>query len=259
MTDPRPNDPEIGRLDEIATRWSLLRLAHQSGHSSAAEARQALVLRYSSAVRNYVGALIHHDADADEVAQEVIVRLLRGQFASASPERGSFRRMLMVAAHNMVRNYWRKQKNLPEQDVDLKEVLQESETPSQLEEEGMESWRQSLLAMAWQALEEYQRTHPGSVAHTLLRLRVENPDDDSDTLAQKITNLVGKPFRADALRQQLRRARVRFVQALLEEVARGLDDPTPDNIKEELHLTGLMPFVKDMLPDTWKQSGMLGE
>src|SRR5437764_9605065 len=91
------------RLDEIPTQWSLLRLAHRATMSTAAEARNVLVLRYSKAIRNYVGALIRTEADADEVAQEVVVRLLRGQFRSADPTKGSFRRMLTVATHNLVR------------------------------------------------------------------------------------------------------------------------------------------------------------
>src|SRR5262249_45870353 len=97
------------RLDEIPTQWSLLHLAHHDS-LAAGEARNALVLRYAGAIRNYIGALVRDEQDADEVAQEVVVRLLRGQFAAASPERGSFRRMLMVAAHNLVRTYWEKQK-----------------------------------------------------------------------------------------------------------------------------------------------------
>src|SRR5579884_977109 len=110
------------RLDEIPTEWSLLRLAHEDAVSMAGPAREALVLRYNRAIRNYVRALVKNEQDADEVAQEVLLRLLRGQFASASPQRGSFRRMLIVATHNLVRTFWAKQKRRAGVEYDLDTV-----------------------------------------------------------------------------------------------------------------------------------------
>lgn len=258
MKQPRPDDKPASRLDEIPTQWTLLHMAHRDSIATSAQARNALVLRYARAIRNYVGALIQNDQDADEVAQEVVLRLLRGQFANATPERGSFRRLLMVATHNLVRNYWSRQQRQPEQDVDLGTVADDAAT-SALEADALAQWKQSLLDLAWQALAEYERTHQGSVTYTLLRLRAENPDDDSEQLARRLSEKIGKPFRADAARQQLRRARLRFAQALLEEVARGLDEPTPANVEEELAETGLLPFVQDLLPADWKQKGALRE
>jgi RNA polymerase sigma factor (sigma-70 family) len=254
----RPNDTTPNRLDQIPTQWSLLRIAHRDSVTGAGAARNALVLRYAAAIRNYVGALVRDEYDADEVAQEVVMRLLRGQFASASPERGSFRRMLMVATHNLVRTYWSKKQRRTGSDVDLSTVAGRQEA-SALDAEALASWKKTVLEMAWKALEEYQREHPGSVAYTLLRLRANHPDDDSDALAGRLSAAVGKPFRADAMRQQLRRARVRFAQVLLEEIARSLDDPTPEHVEEELIETGLMPYVQDLLPADWRTRGELSE
>src|SRR5262249_23823131 len=105
MADPPADrDPVPGRLDEIGTEWGLLQQAHQAGEGAAAP-RNALVIRYARAIRNYVGALVSEPQDADEVTQDLLVRLLRGRFAAASPERGRFRRMLAVAARNLVRNH----------------------------------------------------------------------------------------------------------------------------------------------------------
>jgi DNA-directed RNA polymerase specialized sigma24 family protein len=244
------------RLDEIPTRWSLLRLAHRATLSTAQEARNALVLRYARAIRNYVGALIRCEQDADEVAQEVVVRLLRGQFAAADPHKGSFRRLLMVAAHNLVRTYWAKQRRQPLGDIDLEGVAHEPEELA-LEEECLANWKKAVLELAWKALEEYQLSHPGSIACTVLRLRAQYPDDDSETLARRLGEKLGKPFSADALRQQLRRARVRFAQGLIEEVASGLNEPTPSRVEEELIEAGLMPYVRDFLPPDWRTSGEL--
>jgi RNA polymerase sigma factor (sigma-70 family) len=119
----------------------------------AGEARNALVLRYNRAIRNYVGALIRCEQDADEVAQEVVVRL-KGQFAGADPARGSFRRMLTVATHNMVRNYRAKQRRQPLGDVDLDHVADEPQE-SDLEREGLASWKKAVLELIETGLMPY--------------------------------------------------------------------------------------------------------
>lgn len=246
------------RLDEIPTQWSLLRLAHRDSLLASGEARNALVLRYAGAIRHYVGALVRDEQEADELAQEVVMRLLKGQFAAASPERGSFRRMLMVAAHNLVRTHYARKNRRASTDVDLALIGELPDEPA-LEAEGLARWKQALLELAWKALEEHERHTAGSVAHAVLRLRAEHPDDSSDQLAARLSAKVGKPVKADTLRQHLRRARVRFAQAVLEEVARGLDDPTPARVEEELIETGLMPYVQDLLPDDWRTRGQLKE
>src|SRR2546430_1665631 len=100
------NDPAKprGRLEDIPTRWSLLRLATEPA-TQAGPARKALVLRYAGAIRGYVGAMTPDSADADELAQDIVVRLLRGDFAGADPARGRFRDLLKVSVRNQVRTF----------------------------------------------------------------------------------------------------------------------------------------------------------
>jgi RNA polymerase sigma factor (sigma-70 family) len=246
-----------GRLEEIGTEWGLLEQAHADSGTAGA-ARNALVLRYARAIRNYVGALVKDPQDADEVAQEVLVRLLRGQFAAASPERGRFRRMLATAAHNLVRTHWQRKRRRAGVEMDV-EHLPAADEPAADEAEAVAGWRQAMLDLAWKALEEYERGHPGTVPWTVLKLRAEHPQDDSEQLAARLSEQTGRPFRPEAMRQQLRRARVRFAQALWEEVARGLDDPTPERVEEELTEVGLMEYVQDFLPREWREGWRLGQ
>jgi hypothetical protein len=213
-------------------------------------------MRYARAIRNYVGALIKEPHDADEVAQEVLVRLLRGQFAAASPQRGRFRHMLAVAAHNLVRNYWQRRRRQAGIELDVGEFPDRS--PPEMEAEATATWRQAMLDLAWKALEEYERATPSSVAWTVLRLRAEYPSDDSESLASRLSERTGRSFRPDAVRQQLRRARLRFAEALLQEVARGLDEPTPLRVEEELIDVGLMEYVQDFLPADWRGRDRIG-
>src|SRR5262249_15391972 len=115
----------LSRLEDIATEWGLLEQAHGTAPEGASAARNALVMRYARAIRNFAGALVPDPQDADEVAQEVLVRLLRGQFAAASPERGRFRHMLAVAAHNLVRNYWQRKRRQAGVTFDLGNLAEE--------------------------------------------------------------------------------------------------------------------------------------
>jgi RNA polymerase sigma factor (sigma-70 family) len=258
MTDKPPaSDPEFVRLEEIGTEWGLLEQAHEETGAAGA-ARNALVERYARAIRNYVGGLVKDPQDADEVAQELLVRLLRGQFAAANPERGKFRRMLATAAHNLVRTYWVRKRRRAGVDLDV-DALAAAEEPAPDEAEAVAGWRQAMLDLAWKALEEYERSHAATVPWTVLKMRAEHPHDDSEQLAARLTEQTGRPFRPEAVRQQLRRARVRFAQALWAEVARGLDDPGPERVEEELIEVGLMEYVQDFLPPQYRSRRQSGD
>ena len=242
------------RLDAIATRWTLVRDAHAAGRpQDAAVARQALVLRYARSVRRYVGAMVKNADDADELAQEVVVRLLKGDFAGADPDRGRFRDLLKTAVRNMVHNHWAKANRRRPAAVDLDAVA----TDDRPDADWLGAWQQNVLDHAWSALKDHERTHPGHPAHALLRLRAEFPDDTSDQLAARLSAKTGTPVRADACRQMLRRARLRFATLLVDEVELGLADPTPDRVQEELAALGLLDHVREFMPDDWTARGRL--
>ena len=112
----------------------------------------------------------------------------------------------------------------------------------------LEAFADNVLDLAWAALERYQANHSGSAPYTLLRLRAAHPDDDSKQLAEKLSQKVGRAIRPDAVRQQLHRARVRFAEMLVRELADGLDQPSTDRIEEELVELGLYEHVRDVLP-----------
>lgn len=248
MSDDLSQMPQ--RLEAIVTRWSLLRRAHDDSDTDAISARQALVTRYATAVRSYVRAIMQGSADADEVAQDVVVKMLQGNFAGADPQRGRFRDLLKVAVRNLVKNRWARENR--RQGVDYDTELVAGPADESPDESWDDAWRKQLMDNAWAALEDYERSNAGTVPYTLLRLRAQYPDAESEELAQKLGAKVGRSVRADAVRQQLRRARVRFAELLLEEVADGLDTATPDRIEEELISLGLFEHVRDLLPADWK-------
>jgi hypothetical protein len=93
----------------------------------------------------------------------------------------------------------------------------------------------------------------------VLRLVLDHPEDDSEALAARVSESLGHPFRADAFRKQLSRARRLFARFLVIEVTRTLDYPTPERIEEELSELGLMRYVRRFLPPDWTLRGWPGK
>jgi RNA polymerase sigma-70 factor (ECF subfamily) len=251
-----PSEPQAS-LGNIPTNWSLLRIANEMSLSKVGDARDRLAYRYNAALRKFVPLLVRDESEADDVSQELLIRLVQGHFRQADPKRGRFRDLLAVAARNLAWNHLAKKNRRAGRYADMEQVAAPEEADD-TDQRLVQTWRQELLAMTWARLEGYEGTHPGSVAWTLLRLRTENPDDDSDQLANRLSQATSRPIRAEAARQQLRRARVRFAEFLLEELAWSLEDPTPANVEDELIEVGLMDYVRDFLPADWRVKGELG-
>jgi RNA polymerase sigma-70 factor (ECF subfamily) len=238
-------DTGASRLDAIATHWSLIREAHADSRNSI-QARQALVLRYARAIRRYLGGIIASPLDADELAQDAVVRLMAGDFGGADPNRGRFRDLLKTAIRNMAHNYWARSSRRRPVELDLSLLGKEAD---EVDLRWEEAWRQSLLDHAWSALKAHEQATEGSHAYTLLKLRTEFPDCDSQQLADKLGEKTGTSIRADACRQMLRRARIRFAELLVKEVSGGLADASPERVSEELAALRLLEYVRDYLPE----------
>lgn len=120
MTEAEKGSGEFApRLDMIETEWTMFRNAHSGTMAGGEAARNQLVLRYASAIRDYVRALTKNDTDADELSQDVIMRFLNGDFGGADPNRGRFRDLLKVAVRNMTRSWWAKENRRQGVDYDL--------------------------------------------------------------------------------------------------------------------------------------------
>jgi len=248
MSQANP-DEFVSRFDAQPTRWSMIQKAHGQSIASGNDARQFLVMRYSSAIRRYVRAMTRDEDLADELTQDVIVRLLQGDFAGADPTKGRFRDLLKTAVRNMTKNHWAKQKVRKAVDYDVEQVENAaSDTEFAVWDD---SWQKQILDLAWAQLKAYQESHAGSVAYTILKLRTDFPDDSSDELAERLSQQIDQPVRADQARQQLRRARLRFAEMLVAEVVDCLDVATPDRIEDELAQIGLLDRIRDVLPQNW--------
>ncbi len=242
------NSQEFSRIDVLVTNWSVFRIAHGQPNALADQARHDMVLRYAAVIRKYVYAIVRDETDADELSQDVIVRMLKGDFAGADPSRGRFRDFLKTVIRNMARNHWDRQNRRRPVNSDIAELDLAEVAPSDWDV----VWRNELLGQVWRALKDEQARKPTSLVHTLLELRVGYPEDSSEQLAQRLGAQLGGEIRADAVRQKLRRARLRFAELLISEVAHGLQTASADEVEQELMELKLYEQVRPLLPEDWK-------
>lgn len=222
------------RLDDISTEWNIIRDPAN------------FVRRYAPAIQRYVAALVRNHHDGEEVVQDFFLRVTQHGFLH--PTRGGrFRDYLKAAVRNAARNHLRR-KRVP-QPVDFDALADDFVDPTQHTADRIwaNEWRKCLLERACRSLEEHQSQSPGNLFHTVLNLLVDNPLDDSQTLAERTSALIGRPLRAEAFRKQVSRARRLLAKLIVEEVKQTLDNPTPQQIKEELIALALWEYVRDHL------------
>jgi RNA polymerase sigma factor (sigma-70 family) len=237
-------------LSRIQTAWSMVRRAH-GDHTALPVAQQALLDRYGGAVRRYALAALRDEDAADEVFQEFALRFVRGDFKAADPERGRFRAFVKTSVYRLIVDYQRrKKKRFREGPMhsNLAEPPGEDEAPFGDEDDALfqSSWRDDLLARSWNKLEEVER-ETGKPYYTALRYRVDQPDLRSPELAAGLSEKLGKPINAGAVRVLLHRAREEFGDLLLAEVSESLTDNSLDAIEQELIELNLLEYCRPAL------------
>jgi RNA polymerase sigma-70 factor (ECF subfamily) len=241
----KPSDADA-HLSQISTCWTLVFQAHRGRESTVADAQQALMERYGGAVYRYLlGALRDPDA-ADELAQEFALRFVRGDFHRADPERGRFRDFVKTAVYHLIVDHHRQQQKRPHSLPCDSAYLPGSESEiSQADRIFAERWREELLDRAWEGLAGLQR-QSGQRYYTVLRWRAEHPDTPAARLAEKLS-AGGDPVSEAGVRQTLHRAREKFADLLLQEVARSLESDDPERLEQELIDLGLLPYCRPAL------------
>lgn len=238
-SDERPD-----RLSQLSTSWTVVFGAHDPAVAMQS-AREALLRRYERATRAYLrGALRDEDA-AEECYQEFAYRLVRGDFRRADPRLGSFRKYLKTVLLNLVREYERKRRSrpgpLPPETPDP--VV---EDPPLDEERFQAAWRDEAILRALHALEAWDG-QSNQHLYTVLRLRMDHPDLTSEQMAERLAPVVGKPLNSQWIRKRLHNARHKFAELLLDDIAGSLEDPTDENVEEELSDLGLLDYCRTAL------------
>jgi RNA polymerase sigma-70 factor (ECF subfamily) len=241
-------DPERVQqhLSHITTLWSLVQQAHQGQATAVSAAQHRLLERYSGAAYRYLlGALRDPDV-ADELFQEFSLRLLRGDFHRADPGRGRFRDIIKTTLFHLIIDYQRGQKRRPRQLAPTEPEPAVLPTESEAERAFLDRWREELLDRTWLALAQLEQK-TGQPCHTVLKLRVEQPALSSEQLAEELGRRFHKEYSVPALRQALYRAREKFGDLLLDEVVQSLEDPSVEDLEEELRDLGLLSHCQAAL------------
>jgi RNA polymerase sigma-70 factor (ECF subfamily) len=237
------NQPFDARLSQISTSWSILRQAQGGSADAMAAAQQLLLQRYGRAVHRYLLALLRDHHAADDLTQEFGLRLVRGDFRHVDPQRGHFRNYVKTVLFHLVSGYRKKeQSSIRPLAADSPELANLVARAEEADPRFLESWREEMLARAWEALAEAQPTF-----YAVLRCRAADPKLSSAQMAEQLTRQLGKPLSAAGLRQTLHRARDRFADLLLEEVARSFEHPTAEQVEEELRDLGLLSYCQPAL------------
>jgi RNA polymerase sigma-70 factor (ECF subfamily) len=235
------------RLSRISTAWTAVAQARDLAGDAVTAAYQAMLSRYSGAIYRYLLGALHNPDAADEVFQEFALRLVKGAFKGADPQRGRFRDLIKKALFHLIVDYQRRQgkqlQPLPSGDLSAPDPEPDSDEAGR---EFLERWRAELLARSWEALAGYER-QTGRLYHTVLRFRAQNPQMPSGQMAATLTRRLAKPLTAEGTRQILHRAREKFAEYLIEEVAQSLPAGKVEDVEEELLDLGLLIYCKPIL------------
>jgi RNA polymerase sigma-70 factor (ECF subfamily) len=246
-------EPRDERLSRISTMWSVLQQAHGGEPDAVSAARKLLLERYGGAVYRYLLAALRDRDAADDLTQEFALALVRGAFHKADPRRGRFRDYVKTVLFHLVGRHRRQEQGqdrpLPPDSPELQNLAAEPEDVGRAFEE---SWREGLLARTWEALAE---AHPS--LYPVLRCRATHPRLPSEKLAEQLTRELGKPFTAAGVRQTLHRARERFADLLVREVAYSLESPSREEVARELGDLGLLAWCGTAL-DRYQAAGGTG-
>lgn len=236
--------PRVG-IHQISTRWALI------------QDPVKFVMRYAPAIQGYLSVFLKNPHDVEDVCQAFLVRVLERGVVEEERLKGRFRDYLIAAVRNAALAHLRRRPIANQEGMSLDEIPSRESVDLPSDEEWVSRWRRVVLASAWEALENYERDHPASLAHLALRTRADHPQEDFDQLAARVSTLCGRTVRPDTLRKQVSRSRRLFAEFLVAETARTLDDPTPLKVEEELIDIDAMKYVKRFLPPDWRTNGKL--
>lgn len=226
-------------LSQIETRWSLLYEARPQPEGTDFHAQRELVERYAGAVHRYLLCVTSDPEMAADLTQEFVLRFLRGDFHRADPQLGRFRNYLKVAVLNLLTDARRKLKKAPRplQPGDDEELT----APSSYDREFLDCLRDEILSRAWARLGSHQEK-TGQPFFSVLNLRAEEPKLRSHEMATRLSNVLGKEVNAGWVRQNLRRAREKFVEIVQLEITQYLGANNDGELDDEIREIGLWSY-----------------
>ncbi len=233
------------RLSRITTNWDEI-FDCQRGErrdDAAAQARNAILLRYGNSIYRYILGASRNCDVADDLAQEFALRFVRGDYRNVDPSKGRFRDYLKTSLRNLVTDHFRKKPTTELSSSAADRLVDDSATNqlAALEQEFQIHWRQEILSHAWIELREFE-AHRQNHFYTVLHFRAENPQASSSEIAAAISASMDRTVSAEWVRQNLHRARQKFAELLIAEVRESLISQDEDSIQDELKELGLQKY-----------------
>ena len=235
------------RLDQISTHLATLQDA------------QRFVMRYGKAIQTYLTAIVRDPDDAKDVFQDLVASLLgRGGpttwpgLSAPTAHRGRFRDYLKVVARNSALSFFRKKNRRHTSDLAPDDHADPASTDDAADRAMLAEWQRCVLEKVWRELETHERQASGNMFHTALRVYTEFPKEDSPKQAARVAERLGRAVSPEAFRKQVSRGKRLMAELILREVAATVDDASADDVEAELTELGLMRYVRDYLPDDWR-------
>jgi len=235
--------PPRSHLSRISTPWTLVGRAHEGAQDCAAHAQRLLLQRYCGAAYRYLRRALRNDDAALDLLQEFVLRFLRGDFRRADSASGRFRDYLKTSLIHLVTDYYREQRAQPRPlPADIHERTFATDHELENEATFLQSWREELINRTWVALASTNSTY-----HAVLVSHIENPALSSASAAELLSAQTGKRYTAAHARVTLQRAREKFAELLLDEVAHSLGASTKADLVQELRALRMLKLCSTAL------------
>jgi RNA polymerase sigma-70 factor (ECF subfamily) len=237
---PEGSDERLSRID---TLWTLVQRAHAGEALVAGGAQEQLLMRYGRAIRRYLTAAVRDAEAADEIFQDFALRFVKGDLRGVVHQPCRFRDYLKGVLYHLIADHYRRRRVQTLPLYQAAEPVDRTSPEQDMDRAFVESWRNELIDRAWEALAREQ-AQSGPPFFSVLRFRVNHPEMRSADVAAQLSGELGKPLRAEWVRQTLHRARERFAQLLINELEQTLDSPTRDQVEAELLDLGLFHYCQ---------------
>ena len=248
---------EGDRLSRISTAWTRLFDALDGKAEAARSAQAAVIDQYSAAAYRYLLKILGSPDAAEDVLQQFALEFVKGGFRHATPQRGRFRDYLKVSLARLAYRHrkTRARERFRELGDDAAERGEERSV-DELEQEFVASCRDEMLNRAWRRLRN-SGGESGETLFAVLRYRSEHPASTSEQMAEAVSRLQHRdpPLTPAAARKLLQRARERFADHVLTEVASTIPEVSRETLEEEVISLGLHPYCKSALRRRFRSGG----
>lgn len=213
--------------DSGRTLVNLVRTTHPW---TAADNAAGFVLRYLAPMRRILIQSLGSPAEADEALRKLLSHLVSAGFGKH--RRGRLRDFLIKGIRSAAMNRISAMPDAGAQQTSLDELTSDSKI-------WLTYWREGLLERAWRSLERQEHATPEMPFYSVLHCATAKPQSTPAMLVVQIASEFNLTLDEQAVQSILITARGLFAQVLADEVAETLEDPSENDVKEEIAILGL--------------------